>query len=70
MQAPHLLRTYNSRQDILENREWEKNLTKLEEKLEKVLAEPPEEINGVQVKRLDTPYAIMSSNPKARMGNR
>jgi len=60
MQAPHQLRAYNSRQGILENREWENNLNKLEEKLEKVLAESPEEIDGVQVKRLDTPFAIIS----------
>ena len=60
MQAPHQLTTYNNKEDILGNKEWENNLTKLEEKLEKVLSEPPEEIDGVQVKRLHTPYAIIS----------
>jgi single-stranded DNA-specific DHH superfamily exonuclease len=60
MKAPHLLRNYNDRKDILGNTEWKKSLINLEEKLEKVLSEPPECINGVQVKRLNTPYAIIS----------
>ena len=60
IQAPHQLRKYNNKEDIMKNNEWKNNLIKLEEKLEKVLSEPPEEINGVQVKRLDTPYAIIS----------
>ena len=60
MQAPHQLRAYNNREEILGNEAWEINLIKLEEKLEKVLSEPPEKIDGVQVKRLHTPYAIIS----------
>ena len=60
MKAPMQLRTYETRKDILANKEWKENLQKLEEKLEKVLSEPPEEIDKVQVKRLDTPYAIIS----------
>ncbi|MCW4012443.1 MAG: DHH family phosphoesterase [Candidatus Bathyarchaeota archaeon] len=60
MQAPRQLRTYETRKDILANKEWKENLRKLEEKLEKVLSEPPEVIDGVQVKRLDTPFAIIS----------
>lgn len=60
MQAPQQLREYETREDILENKEWADNLRKLEEKLDKVLSEPPELVDGVQVKRLDTPYAIIS----------
>ena len=60
IQAPHQLTTYTKKEDILGNKEWENNLTKLEEKLEEALSEPPEEIDGVQVKRLHTPYAIIS----------
>ena len=36
------------------------NLENLEEKLERVLSESPEMVDGVQFKRLDTPYAIIS----------
>ena len=60
MLAPQQLREYETREDILANKEWAENLRKLEEKLEKVLSEPPEVVDGVQVKRLDTPYAIIS----------
>lgn len=60
MLAPQQLREYETREDILANKEWAKNLRKLEEKLEKVLSEPPEVVDGVQIKRLDTPYAIIS----------
>jgi hypothetical protein len=59
-EAPHLLRRYKTRDDILGNEKWKVNLESLEEKLERVLSEPPEEVEGVQVKRLDTPYAIIS----------
>lgn len=60
MKAPQQLREYETREDIMANMEWMENLRKLEEKLEKVLSEPPEVVDGVQVKRLDTPYAIIS----------
>lgn len=59
-EAPYLLKAYNSVQDILSNTRWENNLVKLDEKLEQVLSEPPEIMDGVQVKRLDTPFAIIS----------
>jgi oligoribonuclease NrnB/cAMP/cGMP phosphodiesterase (DHH superfamily) len=59
-EAPHLLSEYKTRKDILGNKKWENNLLNLEEKLENVLAEEPDMIDGIQVKRLDTPYAIIS----------
>jgi hypothetical protein len=59
-EAPHLLKRYKTRDDILGNKKWENNLLNLEEKLENVLAEEPDLIDGIQVKRLDTPYAIIS----------
>lgn len=59
-EAPHLLREYRTKEDILGNQKWAKNLVNLEHKLEKVLAESPEMVDGVQLKRLDTPYAIIS----------
>jgi single-stranded DNA-specific DHH superfamily exonuclease len=60
MKAPHQVRSYNSKSDIMANNEWEQNLVKLDEKLNQLLTEPPKVIRGVQVKRLDTPYAIIS----------
>lgn len=60
IEAPHFLREYKTRKEILGNKKWKKNLENLEKKLEKVLSEPPEIVNGVQLKRLDTPYAIIS----------
>ena len=59
-EAPHLLKEYKTREDILGNEKWKANLESLEKKLERVLSEPPEEVDGVQLKRLDTPYAIIS----------
>ena len=59
-EAPHLLRRYRTREDILGNEKWKVNLVKLEKKLDRVLADPPEDVDGVQLKRLDTPFAIIS----------
>ncbi len=59
-EAPHLLRDYKTREDILGNEKWKENLKNLERKLDRVLSEPPEEVDGVQLKRLDTPFAIIS----------
>ena len=59
-EAPHLLRGYMTRDEILGNEKWKANLENLEKKLDKVLSEPPERVDGVQLKMLDTPYAIIS----------
>lgn len=59
-EAPHLLRDYKTREDILGNEKWKENLKNLEKTLDSVLSEPPEEVDGVQLKRLDTPFAIIS----------
>lgn len=60
MKAPRLLKMYNTEDDILENKQWAENLSHLKKKLEETLLEPPEEVDGTQIKRLDTPYAIIS----------
>ena len=59
-ESPHLLRQYRTREDILGNEKWRSNLVNLDEKIDRVLAEPPEEVGGVQLKWLDTPFAIIS----------
>jgi len=60
MKAPHLLKEYTTKEDILNNVEWKRNLEKLDQKLAEALSTPPDVIDGVQVKRLDTPYSIIS----------
>jgi len=60
MRIPHILKEYKDPTDIIRNREWENNLKKLDEKLKKVLSEPPEFIDGIQVKMLNTSYSIIS----------
>lgn len=60
IKAPHLLRKYRSFEDIFQNEEWAMNLRRLEEKLETVLDEPPQNVDGIQVKVINTPYAIVS----------
>lgn len=58
--APHELIKYKSKKEILSNVKWQKNQVKLDEKIKMVLNEPPEIVDGVQVKILNTPYAIIS----------
>lgn len=58
--APYQLMEYNGPFDILGNQIWAKNLRLLDEKLDSVLAVPPEDRDGVLVKHLDTKYAIIS----------
>jgi single-stranded DNA-specific DHH superfamily exonuclease len=58
--APHKLKIYNSKKEILSNENWLKNHSKLDEKIKQVLDEPPELVEDIQIKRLHTPYAIIS----------
>ena len=60
MRAPHQLRGCEDGSVILGNVEWKHNLEKLDAKITEILAEPYEMVDGVQVKRLDTPYAVIS----------
>jgi len=60
MKAPHLLAEYMSIEEVLGYEEWARNLKALEAEIEKSLSEEPEMIDGVQVKYLNTPYAIIS----------
>ena len=60
MRIPHQLKGREDGSVILGNEEWKRNLEKLDAKIEEILAEPPVVVDGVQVKRLDTPYAVIS----------
>ncbi|MCW4049003.1 MAG: DHH family phosphoesterase [Candidatus Bathyarchaeota archaeon] len=60
-EAPILLTSYSRAEDILKNGLWRSNLQRFHEKLKEVLAESPDEVNGVLMKRLHTKYSIISS---------
>lgn len=60
-QAPYLLLRYNSAEYILENHQWNKNLTKLNEEITKQLEKPAEKINEIILKKINTSYNIIST---------
>ncbi|MBN2336009.1 DHH family phosphoesterase [Candidatus Bathyarchaeota archaeon] len=60
-EAPRLLNGYASPEDIKGNSQWRGNLKLFDGKLDEILAEPPEEVEGVLMKRLDTKYAVISA---------
>jgi len=59
--APHLLFEYNSASDILEDTQWNKNLTELNEEITRQLESPADEIDGIIVKKINTKYNIIST---------
>lgn len=59
--APHMLLKIDSAEDILKNTQWNENFTKLDEELTKQLNIPADEINEVILKRIKTPYNIIST---------
>ncbi len=59
--APHELLEMTTPQNILDNPTWNANLHKLETEMTKQLNIPEEEINGILVKRINTPYNIIST---------
>mgnify|MGYP001062830847 CR=1 FL=1 len=59
--TPRFLLNKGSPQDILNHKEWQKNLTDLTVAIEKQLREAPEEINNILIKRMHTPYNIIST---------
>jgi single-stranded DNA-specific DHH superfamily exonuclease len=59
--APHLLLTHASPDDILNNKKWNVNLTKLNDEITKQLEKPADKINGTILKKINTPYNIIST---------
>lgn len=59
--APRLLLNYTSANEILENTQWNKNLTKLNEEITKQLEQASDEINGTILKKINTQYNIIST---------
>ena len=60
-EAPRVLMGYSKPDEIRNNGRWRRNLRLFQIKLTEILEEPPEEKNGVLVKRLDTGYAVISA---------
>ena len=60
-EAPRLLRGYTKPDDIRGNSRWRENMRLFQEKLGEILAEPPEDGDGMLIKRLDTGYAVISA---------
>ncbi len=65
MEAARLLQGYQTGLEVLANSRWEQLEARLEEKLAQVLSEPPDMRDGVQVKRLDTQFLIISHVTRA-----
>jgi len=59
--APHILLSNGSAEDILSNKIWNENLSKLNEEITKILEKPSDEISGVILKKINTPYNIIST---------
>lgn len=59
--APRLLLSYSSADEILRNEKWNKNLTILNEEIAKQLEGPQEEIQGKIFKKIETKYNIIST---------
>jgi hypothetical protein len=60
-EAPRLLMDYTKPDDIKNNGSWRENKRLFQERLDEILAEPPEDRDGVLYKRLDTRYAVISA---------
>lgn len=59
--TPHLLLRHGSSKYILENPQWNKNLTKLNEEIKKQRQTPQDTINETILKRINTQYNIIST---------
>ena len=59
--APHILLADDQPDNILNNKTWNENYTKLEEEMTKQLNMPDDEINGTLLKRINTTYNIISA---------
>lgn len=60
-QAPGSLLKNDSAEQILNNKKWNKNLTKLNDEIAKIMDTPSDEIEGVIIKKISTTYNIIST---------
>jgi len=59
--APHFLLSVQSHHEILDHEKWKQNVVNLHIELSRQLATPPEEQQGILLKRMKTPYNIIST---------
>ncbi len=59
--APVYLLEHDKPEDILENKTWNKNLNNLNKEMEKQLNIPEEKIDSIILKKISTPYNIIST---------
>jgi hypothetical protein len=60
-EAPRLLMSYTKPDDIRNNGKWGMNMRLFQEKLTELLEEPPEDRDGILIKRIETGYAVIST---------
>jgi len=59
--APHFLLEHGSSNEILNNQNWNENLTKLNNEITRTLDQSGEDKNGIIFKKINTPYNIIST---------
>lgn len=59
--APRYLLTNKSPHDILDNKKWQKNCRDLTVAIEKQLQKTPDAVKDILLKKMDTPYNIIST---------
>lgn len=59
--APQVLLGKSSAEIIINNTTWNENYKKLNEEINKLIRQPSDEINGALLKKIDTPYNIIST---------
>jgi len=60
-QAPHHLLKIHNPEEITKNQTWNQNLRNINSEMEKILNDPGEETDGIIIKKLNTPYNIIST---------
>ena len=60
-EAPHFLLKNGKSDFILNNKNWNDNFNKLNKEIEKQLSMPEDDINGIILKKINTPYNIIST---------
>jgi single-stranded DNA-specific DHH superfamily exonuclease len=60
-QAPHILLKIENAEEITKNQTWNQNLKNINSEMEKILNDSGNETDGIIIKKMDTPYNIIST---------
>lgn len=60
-EAPKKLLRFGSPDDILYNKKWNENFDRLNKEIQKIIDQPSEKIGDIIIKKIDTPYNIIST---------